>query len=224
MGVEPEKIQQAMRSVTEAHEVLAEFHKEIVAFYGIVDEQLADAHGPVKLEPHMDGYIVRYPADKLKAPQDWVPKWIGRFYRDIAAESGGDDEDDAAKATQGKDADEGELNVAFVWIAAHAPADEAPDCSTPECWFGVAHPGVGSGFKDSWSAARYGVWYKLDTCSVLPGRWVEGEFSESGKFGKGGRWHARRVPLVELLDEERIRSLVTDPLRKKYAEVFAAGG
>ncbi|WP_437332340.1 hypothetical protein [Sorangium sp. So ce394] len=74
---------------------------------------------------------------------------------------------------------EGELNVAFVWIAAHAPADEAPDRSTPECWFGVAHPGVGSGFKDSWSAARYGVWYKLDTCSVLPGRWVEGEFSES---------------------------------------------
>lgn len=223
MSVETDKIQLAMRSVIEAHQVLAEFHAELVAFYKIIDEQLANAHDQVKLLPHMEDYIVRYPADKLKAPQDWSPKWMGRFYYDDSDEAEtqtGSNIDRESPEAQPMASDN--LRVAFVWIAAYAPDGEAATFSEPECWFGVAHPGSRSRFKSSWEFARYGVWHKLETGEVPQGRWTEGAFPEVGKFGSGGQWHAFRFPLARLVDEERIQSLVTDPLRKKYAEVFAA--
>lgn len=210
MGADPAKVAQAMASVVEAHVVLTEFYKEVVAFYRIVDEQLADRHGSVRFEAHYADYIARYPAEKLKASEDWLPKWMGRFYCEAS------DEDGSEKKSES-------LNVAFVWVVAYAPDGEAPGFTQPECWFGVAHPGMKSRAKDSWDFGRYGVWEKLDSSQVLLGPWAKGSFPEMvSKFGKGGYWHAKRVPLAELLDEEKIRALVTDPLRTKYAEVFGA--
>jgi hypothetical protein len=97
MGADPAKVAQAMTSVVEAHVVLAEFHKEVVAFYRIIDEQLADAHGPVRFDAHMENYLVRYPGDKLKASDDWLPKWMGRFYCETSTET---EEGEASKAAE----------------------------------------------------------------------------------------------------------------------------
>lgn len=222
MSADPTKVAQAMASVIDAQVVLTEFYKEIVAFYRIVDEQLADAHGPVRFDAHMEDYIARYPADKLKSPQDWIPKWMGRFYCEASATETEEGPRVGGEVAEAAGTPE-DLNVAFVWIAAYAPDGEATGFTQPECWFGVAHPGASSRFKDSWDAGRYGVWHKLESPEVPLDRWAKGEFPKMvSKFGKDGFWHARRVPLAELLDEERIRALVTDPLRARYVEVFAA--
>jgi len=221
MSADPTKVAQAMTSVIEAYVVLTEFYKEVVAFYRIVDEQLADGRGPVRFDAHYENHIARYPADKLNTSEDWLPKWMGRFYCEGTAETD-EDEHAGGKAARADDEQE-DLNVAFVWVVAYAPDGEAPGFTQPECMFGVAHPGMESRFKDSWDACRFGVWHKLDATEVPLGRWAKGEFPEMvSKFGKGGFWHARRVPLSELLDEEKIRALITDPLRVKYVEVFGA--
>lgn len=219
MSVDVNKIQQAMRSVVEAHQVLSEFHAEVVALYSIIDEQLGDTHAPITLAPHNEKYIVRYPSDKLNASQNWTPRWIGRFYWDNSS-SPEDDPQGEQSASEGA-ASQLDFNLAFVWIAAYAPDGEANAFSEPECWFGVAHPGQDSRFKDSWDFGRYGVWEKLDSTNVRSGQWDEGKFPAAGKFGSGGLWHAFRVPLSALIDENHIRSLVTTPLLEKYAEVFA---
>ncbi len=219
MSADPAKVAQAMTSVVEAHVVLTEFYKEIVAFYRIVDEQLADAHGQARFDAHMENYIVRYPADQLKASDDWLPKWMGRFYCEVSADSE-DVEKASEQAPTADDASE-DLTVAFVYVVAYAPDGEAPGFKEPECWFGVAHPGAESRFKNSWEVGKSGVWHRLESPELPLKRWVKGEFPEMvNKFGKGGFWHVQRTPLAELLDEDRIRELVSDPLRAKYAEVF----
>ncbi len=217
MSADPAKVAQAMTSVVEAHVVLTEFYKEVVAFYRIIDEQLADAHGLVRFDPHLDKWLVRYPGDKLNASDDWLPKWMGRFYYETSEGT-----DEGATGGQAAAADESEdLSVAFVYVVAYAPDDEAPGFKEPECWFGVAHPGAESGFKNSWEAGKYGVWLRLESPELPLNRWVKGEFPEMvNKLGKGGFWHVWRKPLGELLDENSIRTLVTDPLRAKYVEVF----
>lgn len=218
MGADPTKVAQAMASVIEAHVVLTEFYKEVVAFYRIVDEQLADAHGSVRFDAHMENYVVRYPGDKLKASEDWLPKWMGRFYHESAAEAEEQGNTDAEFG--GSD----DLCVAFVYVVPYAPNGEAPGFTEPECWFGVAHPGTESGFKNSWEVGKYGVWHRLESPDLPLNRWVRGEFAPMvNKFGKGGFWHVQRMRLSDLLDEERIRALVTDPLRGKYVEVFRGG-
>jgi hypothetical protein len=218
MGADPVKVAQAMTSVVEAHVVLTEFYKEVVAFYRIVDEQLADAHGPVRFDAHMENYIARYPGDKLKASDDWLPKWMGRFYCETSTET---EEEGKAGGGAAETEESADLNVAFVYVVAYAPDGEAPGFKDPECWFGVAHPGTESRFKDSWDAGRYGVWHRLESPELPLNRWVKGEFPEMvNKFGKGGFWHVWRKPLADLLDENSIRTLVTDPLRAKYVEVF----
>lgn len=219
MGADPAKVAQAMTSVIEAHVVLTEFYKEVVAFYRIIDEQLADAHGPVRFDAHMENNVVRYPGDKLKASDDWLPKWMGRFYCEAATETA---EEGSASAEAAKsDEESDDLSVAFVYVVPYAPNGEAPGFKEPECWFGVAHPGAGSGFKNSWEVGKYGVWHRLESPDLPLNRWVRGEFPDMvNKLGKGGFWHVRRMLLSDLLDEERIRSLVTDPLRAKYLEVF----
>ena len=218
MSADPVKVAQAMTSVVEAHVVLTEFFKEVVAFYRIVDEQLADAHGPVQFDAHMENYIVRYPGDKLKASDDWLPKWMGRFYYQASAETA-DNKKESEEAEAGDESED--LSVAFVYVVAYAPNGEAPGFKEPECWFGVAHPGEESGFKNSWEVGKYGVWHRLESPDLPLNRWVKGKFPEMvNKLGKGGFWHVWRRPLAELLDEGKVRTLVTDPLRAKYAEVF----
>lgn len=220
MSADPAKVAQAMTSVLEAHVVLTEFFKEVVAFYRIVDEQLADAHGPARFDAHLENYVVRYPADKLKASDDWLPEWIGRFYCEVS--TGVEEESRPSSEAAASDDDSEDLSVAFVYVVAYAPDGEAPGFKEPECWFGVAHPGTESGFKNSWEVGKYGVWNKLESPDLPLNRWVKGEFPETvNKFGKGGFWHVWRTPLAALLDEDKIRELVTSPLRKKYVEVFA---
>lgn len=219
MTTDPTKVAQAMTSVIEAHVVLTEFYKEIVAFYRIVDEQLADAHGSARFEAHSDNYIVRSPGDKLKSSDDWLPRWMGRFY----CEAGDGEEEatsDATVATSDEESDD--LSVAFVYVVAYAPNDEAPGFKAPECWFGVAHPGTESGFKNSWEVGKYGVWHRLESPELPLDRWVKGVFPDMvGRFGKGGLWHVKRMALSDLLDEGRIRDLVSGPLKEKYLEVFS---
>ena len=68
---------------------------------------------------------------------------------------------------------------------------------------------------------KYGVWHRLESPELPLNRWVKGEFPAMvNKLGKGGFWHVWRRPLAELLDEDEIRTPVTDPLRAKYVEVF----
>ena len=117
MSTDPTKVAQAMTSVIEAHVVLTEFYKEVVAFYRIIDEQLADAHGPVRFDAHMENYIVRYPGDKLKDSNDWLPKWMGRFYCEASVET-----EEGGKVSGEKADDESEdLSVAFVYVVPYAP-------------------------------------------------------------------------------------------------------
>jgi hypothetical protein len=116
MSADPAKVAQAMTSVVEAHVVLTEFYKEVVAFYRIIDEQLADAHGPARFDAHLENYIVRYPGDKLKSSDDWLPKWIGRFYCEVSAEI---EEENKTSGDAAESDDESEdLSVAFVYVVA----------------------------------------------------------------------------------------------------------
>ena len=207
----PTELEQAMKTVIDAHEVLLQFHKEVVALWRLIDEQFADDTHSVQLKCASPDDYLRYTPDKLISPHDWAPKWLGRFYFDAAA--------DRAESEIAAPADRF-YNMAFVWIAAFVNK-ELPEFSAPECVFGVAHSGRAPKGVSAWNVARYGVWQTFDTASVAKVGWSQGQFPENkGQFGAGGLWHAARTPLSSLLDAETIRELVTKPLRDKYAEAF----
>ena len=205
-------LRRALKSVIDAHEVLAQFHKEVGALFRIVDEELADPATEIRFEALYPQYIVRDIPTLLRAPEGWVSEWLGRFYVRIV--------DDPTVAAAQEPAALC-FRSAFLWIAERAEPKMAAGFALPECWFGVADAGWGSKAKNDWDAARYGFW-QLDTTKVAPGdQWSRGDFpANTGKFGEGAFFWARRVPLDRLLGEEQVRTLVTNPLRDKYAEVF----
>lgn len=205
------EIEQAMKTVVDAHAVLLQFHKELVALWRVIDEQLADENHGMRLKCANAEYFVRYSAEKLSAPQDWTPKWLGRFYFEDNEES----ETAELVATA-----ERAYTMAFVWVAVSAK-DDMPEFSLPECVLGIAHSGRNPRGNSAWNVARHGVWYNFDTLALMKNGWSKGKFPDNkSQFGVGGYWNATRVPLSSLLDVSKIRDLVTNPLRDKYAEVF----
>lgn len=207
----PSHVRDAMQAIVRAHDLLRDFHSELVAFYEVVDDLLAEADPP-SLEPVDPTNIVREATYRLRASAEWVPRWFGRFYRETALLP--DDENDEALVTYEQ------LRTAFVFVAAAARDDELVDFEAPECVFGVAHVGRDAKVKAFIDAARYGIW-NLDLRKLVGRDWVTGKTPEKvGKFGTGGFWTARRLPLVELASETEIRELVTEPLKTKYREAF----
>lgn len=205
MSADRVKVMEAMQSVVRAHEVLAEFHREIAAFYGILDEQLGDSSEVCFAATYPD-YVAWEKGEKLKAPEHWLPTWMGRFYYKMTDEIEGSG--DAARG----------FELGFVWIVARDP--DLPELKEPEVWFGVASSGVKCRFKNHWDFGRYGVWNYLETTNVPANGWAKGEFPERFNFGRSGIYYVQRVPLSKLLDAALIRELVTEPLRAKFVEVF----
>lgn len=212
------KLTEAMRSVVRAHAVLADFHREVAAFFEIVDDLLAPEDGQVRLEPTASQgmsphTIVLSLQTKLTSAAEWVPTWLGRFYRDADAH----DEDGGEAVSFEK------LAMAFVWVVSEPDSKHLPGLTMPECIAGVAHPGTGGKAVNHWDGARYGVWEALPTQQLVATDWKEGVFPEmTYKFGKGGFWRAKRMPLIELTTRDAIRSKLGEPLLREFASKFGA--
>lgn len=206
-----ESLAEALQSVVLAHKLVSDFHREIVAFYELIDSILLETDNPV-LEAVDAGNIIRDAPSTMKSSQDWASRWFGRCYYERALFP---DEGEDTPPTQEQ------LRTAFVFIAAAATEDELADFTTPECVFGIAHVGKDAAkVKSFYDAARYGVW-NADTKKVVGNDWVETKTPEqTGKFGSGGFFIARRQPLFALRGESDIRTLVTKPLKTKYLERF----
>lgn len=209
MSADPIKMAEAMKAVVEAHAVLDEFHKEVAAFYGVVDEQLGD-----RFEAIDPKNLVWVPRSGFDERNSWLPRWMGRFYYDPTET---EDEDGSSEGETADSVDR--LPLAFVLIV--VDDTDISDLKEPEVWFGVAESGAGNRFSTYWDFGRYGLWDYLDASDVPADRWARSTFPEKYKFGKGGSYHVKRVPLSKLLHEALIRELVTHPLRAKYDEVFA---
>lgn len=211
MSADPVKVAEAMKSVVEAHAVLNEFHKEVVAFYGIVEKQLSN---PSEADSTVLGACLKPPAtspdhivwqaiDRLDHPERWLSRSVGRFYK------------------REPDPGSSELRIAFIWVVV-IPADGAVGFTEPEVWFGVANAGRNARFSSDWDFGRDGLWNYL-LCPDPPlERWAQHSFRMQSKFGEDSGYHVQRLPLSKLLDEATIRKLLTDPLRSKYDEVFGS--
>lgn len=196
--MKPAELKSAMETVVSAHRVLLRFHREIVAMWRIVDEQFAEYDTPNRLVCENPDDYVRYTPDKVSTPQDWVPKWLGRFY-----------------FVAGKPD-----RMAFIWIAV-ATDDDMAASSGPECVLGIAFSGTEMKADSGWKSARYGVWESLETEAIPGSGWGKGTLKKKPSLlGDGAFWHATRVPLSELVDTGAIAKLVTAPLQSKYDELF----
>jgi hypothetical protein len=209
-------VKDAMATVVQAHAVLADFHREVVAFFGIVDELLAAEEAPIRLEPSPENAqsVVLNSVTKFSQAAEWCPAWLGRFYRSQAAHLD-DDEPDVDLTTKVK------LATAFVWIAARPHEHDLPGAAAPECIVGVVDPGVGGKAKSFWDVARYGVWNTEFTRKLALGDWREGTFPDStSRFGIGAFWCARRFLLEHLPDRDAIQREVAGPLLTRFALRF----
>jgi len=213
---EPQNIKAAMEAVVRAHSVLADFHREVAAFFRIADDLLAGEDGGVRLEPapqNAQYAVIELPV-KLVDAAHWAPGWYGRFYRN--AEAHRDEQEEGADPALPE-----KLAVAFVMVAASPLAlADMTTATLPECVAGLAHPGTGRA-KDFWTTARYGVWHLLPFKRIAVEEWREGSFTEgTNVFGKGSYWGARRFPLSDLPDREAIKSKVTGPLLERFSKRF----
>lgn len=200
----------AMRSIVDATALLRDFHREVVAFYGLVDSLLVE-NDIVSLEALDPNNVVRETAASMKNSQEWTSRWFGRFYYEPALWTG-DEEGSGVPPTYEQ------LHTVFVYIAAAATDDELSDFKTPECLFGVGHVGRDAKVKTVFDGARYGLW-NVDLKKAVGSDWTEGKTPErTGKFGTGGYWTLMRVPLVDLTSEAKIREIVTGPLKERYRE------
>lgn len=207
------EISDAMAAVVKAHKILADFHRELAAFYAILDDLLAQ-EGRLQLDPNSE-YVVAESKMRLVDAASWAPGWYGRFYMDREAHS--DDEEPGIDLAAPE-----KLGVVYVIVAAAPSAlQELPGATEPECVFGIAHPGTGGKGKGWWDVARYGVWHYLPCEQLRLDDWAEGEFPEGiSKFGTSSYWWGRRIKLSDLLNREVIASKIARPLEEKFAAKF----
>lgn len=211
-----ESIMAAMESVVRAHSVLADFHKEVAAFFRLGDELLAGNDGGIRLEPAPQNapWVVVESAVKLTEAAYWAPGWFGRFYRSVEAHR--DEKEEGADPTTPE-----KLAVAFLMVAASPLAlADMRSATMPECVAGIAHPGVGRA-KDYWSTARYGVWRLLPFEKLGMDDWREGSFTEgTNAFGNGSSWWARRFLLSDLPNRDAIGEKIAAPLLERFSTKF----
>jgi hypothetical protein len=211
-------VKQAMATIVQAHAIVADFHREVVAFFGIVDELLAAESSIIRLEPAPDNVqsVLMYGRNSLSQASDWCPTWLGRFYRSQAAHVD-EQEPDVDPTTKAK------LAGAFVWIASRPLEADLPGGAAPECVVGLYDPGTGGRAKNFWDGARYGAWSANFTAKLALGEWREGAFSDgTGKFGVGSYWCGTRILLEDMPDRDSIQGKLARPLLDRFAERFSA--
>jgi hypothetical protein len=187
-------VEQSLRSVREAHEVLVAFHREVIAFFRVVDEQLGDDASECPLTAYDPANAVRTTTSSMKKVEEWVPSSVGRLYFD-----------ESLQVEEGTEETLTSRAVAQVSIWTNE-GDQLP-----ECWFGFGCPGEGTKFTTGWNFGRNGLWnYGVDSPSV--NTWARGKFEGNANFGVEGVWAFRRTPLVELTGNDEIRRLVVEPL------------
>ena len=198
-------LEKSLKSVQDAHKVLAAFHREVVAFFQIVDEQLSDKRLGCELTPFDAGNFVWTSTGSAKRVAEWVPSYLGRLYYDPALEVG-----------------EGEPETLESRAAALVAIYTNEGDELPECWFGFGRPGEGTKATDSWNFGRNGLWnYSVDAPAVNV--WGKGTFVGNAYYGTDGLWRMRRTPLIELTSADKIRELMTAPLLKEWKDVLPRG-
>ncbi len=205
--VDRAELEKSLRAVREAHGVLDAFHREVVAFLQIVDEQLGEDGQGAALTPLDPNNVVWTSTAKVSNSTEWTPRTIGRLYGDDAL-----DVDEGAEETP--------ESMAAAMVSIHACVDDG----LAECWFAFGRPGEGTRYRGSaatsgaWNFARNGLWnYAMDTPAL--GAWADGTFTRSA-YGTGGIWHVSRVSLLDLTNADQVRERVAKPLLNRWKKVI----
>ena len=199
--VDRSAVANSLRAVREAHRVLDAFHRELVALFDIIEDQLGDkAHGCALTD--FERGFVSYSTGSPRKVADWVASTRGLLYYDEDLEVG----EDAPETLDSR-------SVAMIRVTAGA-ADEVP-----ECRFGLARPGEGTKFTDAWNFGRNGLW-NYDLADPEMNTWARGSLDGYASAGAGGLWAISRAPLIDLVDAEAIKTLVTTPLLREWTTVI----
>jgi hypothetical protein len=199
--VDRASLETSLRAVGEAHRVLASFHGEVVAFFRVLEEQLADDEVGCALTPFSEGDFVWTSASSAKKVGAWVPSYLGRLYYDETLQ---------VPDGQPETCDSRAVAVVAIWARDGG--------ALPECWFGLGRPGEGTRFKNSWDFGRYGVW-NWDLADPPTNAWERGSLDGYASAGTGGVWSMRRTPLIELTSADQVRALVARPLLAEWKSV-----
>lgn len=197
--VDPQQVERSLRSVRQAHDVLAAFHREIISLFQVVDDQLAeDGHG-CKLTAFDAKNFVWTSTSSATRVQHWVPSYLGRLYYD-----------------EELDVPDGEPETlesrAAALVAIYVPEGD----ELAECWFGFGRPGEGTQYTDGWNFGRNGLWNYSGVDAPTQNVWAHGTFAENAKYGVDGVWRMRRTPLTTLTSEDAIREFVSMPLLQEW--------
>jgi hypothetical protein len=204
--VDRAELEGSLKAVRQAHAVLEAFHREVVAFLHIVDEQLGeDGHGAA-LTAFDPNNVVWASTSSVKRVAEWTPSTIGRLYYD-----------EALDVEEGADETSDSMSAAMVSVTV------GDSNGLAECWFGFGRPGAGTKATGTWNFARHGLWkYNMETPPT--GAWVDGTFTGNAWYGTGGIWHVSRVSLLDLTNEDQVRELVARPLLTRWKEVMRGLG
>jgi hypothetical protein len=200
-------LETSLKAVREAHRVLASFHREVVAFFRVLEEQLADDEVGCALTPFNEGDFVWKGASNAKRVAEWVPSYLGRLYYDETLQVG-----------------EGEPETCDSRAAALVGVWRSDGDDLPECWLGFGRPGDATRFTDAWNFGRNGLWNYDLAEPAMNNTWARGSLDGYASAGTGGVWSMRRTPLIELTSAEQVRAFVAKPLLAEWKHVIRDRG
>ncbi|MFI9585661.1 hypothetical protein ACIHCQ_28310 [Streptomyces sp. NPDC052236] len=206
--------------VPAAYDGLAEYFRDIRAFFEVISVRFAIPEYGVRLRP-LGGNELFSNANSYLLTDDsaypyylWLPSWLGRFYIDPDRIGEQRPLDDCLTADA--------RLIAFVWPWLGFNDAYVRDADEPECWFGVTDPRPDDP-KETVRVTAESLfnYFRVErTLDTEADGWAAGDFGARDiGCNLDGRWYLRRVPLSSLTSYYEVEQNIIRPLGEKFSEL-----